>query len=65
MADAIDDTKRDLAQKIFGMNMKMFLRDNLIHSDMHAGNILFSEVTEELTVLDAGQTVSLFATIQN
>mmetsp|Transcript_18422 Transcript_18422/g.45213 ORF Transcript_18422/g.45213 Transcript_18422/m.45213 type:complete len:557 (-) Transcript_18422:69-1739(-) len=59
MADALDDTKKDLARKIFGMNMKMFLRDNLVHSDMHAGNILFSEETEELTVLDAGQTASL------
>eukprot|EP00471_Norrisiella_sphaerica_P006986 CAMPEP_0184491152 /NCGR_PEP_ID=MMETSP0113_2-20130426/19717_1 /TAXON_ID=91329 /ORGANISM="Norrisiella sphaerica, Strain BC52" /LENGTH=568 /DNA_ID=CAMNT_0026875399 /DNA_START=96 /DNA_END=1803 /DNA_ORIENTATION=- len=59
MVHVMEDTKKDLARKIFSMNMKMFLRDNLIHSDMHAGNLLFSAETAELTVLDAGQTASL------
>mmetsp|Transcript_980 Transcript_980/g.1393 ORF Transcript_980/g.1393 Transcript_980/m.1393 type:complete len:593 (+) Transcript_980:52-1830(+) len=56
---AFEETKKDLARTVFAMNMKMFLRDNLIHSDMHAGNLLFSAKTGNLTVLDAGQTASL------
>jgi len=59
VAEKIEETKRDLARTVFSMNMKMFLRDNLIHSDMHAGNLLFSTETAELTILDAGQTASL------
>mmetsp|Transcript_6367 Transcript_6367/g.8864 ORF Transcript_6367/g.8864 Transcript_6367/m.8864 type:complete len:190 (+) Transcript_6367:305-874(+) len=59
VAGKIEETKKNLAKTVFSMNMKMFLRDNLIHSDMHAGNILFSTETAELTILDAGQTASL------
>mmetsp|Transcript_10987 Transcript_10987/g.20210 ORF Transcript_10987/g.20210 Transcript_10987/m.20210 type:complete len:610 (-) Transcript_10987:219-2048(-) len=59
VSSAVEERKKDLARTIFLMNIKMFLRDNLIHSDMHAGNILYSEETGELTVLDAGQTASL------
>ena len=56
--------KKELAKKIFDINMKMFLRDNFVHGDMHGGNLLFCEGGvggEEavLTVLDAGLTVSL------
>ena len=39
---------------IFDMNMKMFLRDNFIHGDLHAGNLLYDEMTDTITVLDAG-----------
>jgi predicted unusual protein kinase regulating ubiquinone biosynthesis (AarF/ABC1/UbiB family) len=34
--------------------MKMFLRDNCIHGDMHAGNVLFCPQTGLVTVIDAG-----------
>ena len=43
-----------LAEVIFDMNMKMFLRDNFIHGDLHAGNILYDDETDTITVLDAG-----------
>ena len=36
------------------MNMKKFLRDNFIHGDLHAGNLLYDESSGALTVLDAG-----------
>ena len=39
--------------------MKMFLRDNLVHGDLHAGNLLFNEKTGIVTVIDAGLTTSL------
>lgn len=61
--NAWDKQKRELAEKLFELNMKMFLRDNLVHSDMHAGNILFSEENGEITVLDAGQTATLHSDI--
>ena len=46
--------KSRLAEVIFDMNMKMFLRDNFIHGDLHAGNILYDDETDTITVLDAG-----------
>ena len=46
--------KNELATIIFDMNMKMFLRDNFIHGDLHAGNLLYDEESGALTVLDAG-----------
>jgi len=51
--------KKELARTVFDMNMKMFLRDNLVHGDLHAGNVLFSERDNCCTVLDAGLTTSL------
>ena len=47
-------TKKELATIVFDMNMKMFLRDNFIHGDLHAGNLLYDEKSGALTVLDAG-----------
>ena len=46
--------KKQLAEVIFDMNMKMFLRDNFIHGDLHAGNLLYDNTTDTITVLDAG-----------
>ena len=46
--------KKELATVIFDMNMKMFLRDNFIHGDLHAGNLLYDNESGALTVLDAG-----------
>lgn len=52
--DSVMKTKKELATIIFDMNMKMFLRDNFIHGDLHAGNLLYDESSGALTVLDAG-----------
>jgi predicted unusual protein kinase regulating ubiquinone biosynthesis (AarF/ABC1/UbiB family) len=46
--------KKELATVIFDMNMKMFMRDNFIHGDLHAGNLLYDRDSGALTVLDAG-----------
>jgi len=51
--------KKRLAFTMFDMFLKMFLRDNLIHGDLHAGNVLFDTAHSACTVLDAGLTVSL------
>lgn len=48
-----------LSETLFDMNMKMFLRDNLIHADLHSGNLIFDEDTGEVTVVDAGMAVTL------
>jgi aarF domain-containing kinase len=57
--DNVDRRKKLLADKLFSVCMKMFLRDNYMHGDLHAGNILFDESTSRITVLDAGHTTSL------
>lgn len=36
------------------MTIKMFLRDNFIHGDLHAGNLLFDQRSGRITVMDAG-----------
>jgi len=56
---AIEDKKRGLAESLFSVCMKMFLRDNYMHGDLHAGNVIFDEKRGILTVLDAGHTTSL------
>lgn len=51
--------KKELAETLFDMSIKMFLRDNLVHGDLHGGNVLFDEKTAAYTVIDAGLTTSL------
>jgi aarF domain-containing kinase len=51
--------KKELAEQLYDMTIKMFLRDNLIHSDLHAGNIVFDVDSGTCTVLDAGLTCAL------
>lgn len=34
------ETKNRLAELLFDLVIKMFLRDNYVHGDMHAGNLL-------------------------
>ena len=41
------------------MSMKMMVRDNFVHGDMHGGNILYSMSENHVTVLDAGIATSL------
>jgi len=55
--------KRELQGKLCGllydMSMKMMVRDNFVHGDLHGGNILYSENDDHVTVLDAGIATSL------
>jgi predicted unusual protein kinase regulating ubiquinone biosynthesis (AarF/ABC1/UbiB family) len=44
----------NLANKIADMSFKMFLRDNYVHCDLHAGNLLYDRETDTLTVIDVG-----------
>ena len=41
------------------MSMKMMIRDNFVHGDLHGGNILYSTNDDHVTVLDAGIATSL------
>lgn len=51
--------KQQIALTMFDMFLKMFLRDNLIHGDLHAGNVLYNDKDNASTILDAGMAVSL------
>ena len=51
-------TKKRLAAAIFDMNIKMFLRDNYIHGDLHGGNLMAAD-DGTLAVFDAGLTCAL------
>jgi aarF domain-containing kinase len=53
------EEQREIAERMFGVCMKMFLRDNHMHGDLHAGNLLYHHDSHTLTVLDAGCTTSL------
>mmetsp|Transcript_148644 Transcript_148644/g.477270 ORF Transcript_148644/g.477270 Transcript_148644/m.477270 type:complete len:622 (+) Transcript_148644:64-1929(+) len=68
--DAVDEalaalakTKREvqgrLCSILYDMSMKMMVRDNFVHGDLHGGNILYSEGDNHVTVLDAGIATSL------
>lgn len=56
--------KKTLASTIFDMSIKMFLRDNLCHGDLHGGNVMFDVEGNCCTVLDAGMTTSLASEVQ-
>jgi len=53
--------KKKLAQDIFDMTIKMYLRDNYIHGDLHGGNLMYSTDPHDdrIYVLDAGLTTAL------
>jgi len=51
--------RKDLALRCCDIAAKMFLRDNYIHGDLHAGNLLYSAKDNLLTVVDAGLTTFL------
>jgi len=60
---AISQKKRLLQNKLsailYDMSMKMMVRDNFVHGDLHGGNILYSEADNHVTVLDAGIATQL------
>jgi len=48
------------AGTIFRTNAKMFLKDNFVHGDLHAGNVMVSpDHPESVVVIDAGCTCEL------
>jgi len=64
MREGIKQKKRALASTLFDMSIKMFLRDNLVHGDLHAGNVLFDAVGNTCTVIDGGMTTSLAPSVK-
>jgi predicted unusual protein kinase regulating ubiquinone biosynthesis (AarF/ABC1/UbiB family) len=48
-----------LCNLLYDMSMKMMVRDNFVHGDLHGGNILYSEGDDHVTVLDAGIATKL------
>lgn len=48
-----------LCSILYDMSMKMMIRDNFVHGDLHGGNILYAENDQHVTVLDAGIATSL------
>lgn len=59
ISSGVSQTRRELAETLFDVSIKMFLRDNLAHGDLHAGNVMFDEALEQCTIIDAGLTTSL------
>lgn len=58
--DPSKQTNQQLAGRIFGAIMKMMLRDNFCHGDLHAGNVIIPENADDHVVLiDAGVATSL------
>lgn len=53
--------QRKLSSILYDMSMKMMVRDNFVHGDLHGGNILYSEEDSHVTVLDAGIATTLEA----
>jgi len=60
---ALEEKKRavqgKLSKILYDMSMKMMIRDNFVHGDLHGGNILYSMSDDHVTVLDAGIATSL------
>merc|ERR1712032_1263307 len=52
LGDQFDETKREMAATIFDTAMKMCLRDNLVHGDLHGGNVMYNTETDSMTVLN-------------
>eukprot|EP00928_Gymnodinium_smaydae_P081441 TRINITY_DN64968_c0_g1_i1.p1 TRINITY_DN64968_c0_g1~~TRINITY_DN64968_c0_g1_i1.p1 ORF type:complete len:599 (+),score=132.25 TRINITY_DN64968_c0_g1_i1:78-1799(+) len=48
-----------LSRILYDMSMKMMVRDNFVHGDLHGGNILYSENNCHVTILDAGIATQL------
>ena len=54
-----EQAREELSTKVHDMMVKMFLRDNFIHGDLHSGNLLYDTETKRITVLDAGLVTRL------
>ncbi|KAJ1480784.1 hypothetical protein T484DRAFT_1809431 [Baffinella frigidus] len=55
-----------LAEVVFSAVMKMFLRDNFIHGDLHGGNVIRSSLPSnaKVTIIDAGVVTSIAPAFQ-
>ena len=51
--------RQRVAAGVFDITLKMFLRDNFVHSDMHAGNAIYDEKRDLITLIDAGMATEL------
>ena len=47
-AQVSHELRRQLAKRLFDTSLKMFLRDNFIHADLHAGNIMFATTPSKI-----------------
>ena len=45
-----------MASAIFDLIIKMYLRDNFAHADLHSGNAIYEPSSNSIVVLDAGLT---------
>lgn len=53
------EVQRRLSRRVADLSFKMFLRDNYVHGDLHAGNLLYDKDTDTLTVIDVGLITSI------
>ena len=53
------ETKHRIAEAVLHSAFHMFFRDNLVHGDLHGGNVLFDEEEGRVTLIDAGITTAL------
>lgn len=60
-----DNMRGGLAKSVFDMTIKMFLRDNYVHGDLHAGNLMVSPEGGNITVIDAGMATTLPGDLNN
>jgi aarF domain-containing kinase len=51
--------KSSMAITVFDAAMKMFLRDNLIHGDLHGGNVMYDAFNNKMTFIDVGIACTL------
>lgn len=60
---SISNSKKDkMAKILFKALMKMILKDNFIHADLHPGNVFVKTNEKELIFLDAGLSTRLNST---
>lgn len=53
------DIQSNLCSILYDLYMKMLIRDNFVHGDLHGGNVLYSERDKHVTVIDAGIATTL------
>ena len=58
-AELTTETKHRIASAVLHSAFTMFFRDNLVHGDMHGGNVMYDERTGRVTLIDAGITTQL------
>lgn len=59
LGDQVIKSRQNMATTIFDTAIKMLLRDNLVHGDLHGGNVMYNVENNSMTVIDAGITCTL------